>query len=288
MAGAACIAPAVAAPERIPPLVEPRGQEHHVGKVIFEELVTPDLAASKLFYAGMFGWSFRDFQAGGTHYTAASLDGRPVAGLVQKDTPADGHRHPAWLTFVAVRDVDATRETAVRNGAKVLLEPRNIPDRGREAVFADPQGAVFAVLASSSGDPADELAEPGEWIWSSLFTRDPDADAGFYQTLLDYEVFDLPSSGSESHLMMASENYARASANMLPTSAVGAHPHWINYVRVDDVAKMVDKAVALGAHVMVGTRPDRHGGHVAIVADPQGAVFGMLEWTTNEDQKVAK
>jgi len=288
MAGAACIAPAVAAPERIPPLVEPRGQEHHVGKVIFEELVTPDLAASKLFYAGMFGWSFQDLQADGTRYATASLDGRPVAGLVQKDTPADGHRHPAWLTFVAVRDVDATRETAVRNGARVLLEPRNIPDRGREAVFADPQGAVFAVLASSSGDPADELAEPGEWIWSSLFTRDPDADAGFYQTLLDYEVFDLPSSGSESHLMMASENYARASANMLPTTAVGAHPHWINYVRVDDVAKMVDKAVALGAHVVVGTRLDRHGGHVAIVADPQGAAFGMLEWTTNDDQKVAK
>lgn len=171
IAGAACITPAVAAPERIPPLVEPRGQEHHVGKVIFEELVTPDLAASKLFYAGMFGWSFRDFQAGGTHYTAASLDGRPVAGLVQK---------------------------------------------------------------------------------------------------------------------LASENYARASANMLPATAVATHPHWINYVRVDDVAKMVDKAVALGAHVMVGTRLDRHGGHVAIVADPQGAAFGMLEWTTNDDQKVAK
>jgi predicted enzyme related to lactoylglutathione lyase len=288
MAGASCVVPAIAAPERVPPLVEPRGQEHHVGKVIFEELVTPDLAASKLFYAGMFGWSFRDLQAGGTRYATASLDGRPVAGLVQKDMPADGHRQPAWLTFVAVRDVDAARETAVRNGAKVLLEPRNIPARGREAVFADPHGAVFAVLASSSGDPADELAEPGEWIWSSLFTRDPDADAGFYQTLLDYEVFDLPSYGSDRHLMLASEDYARASANTLPATTAGAHPNWISYVRVDDVAKMVDKAVTLGARVLVGTRLDRHGGHVAIVADPQGAVFGMLEWTTSDNQKVAK
>ena len=288
MSGAACVAPAIAAPEHVPPLVEPRGQEHHVGKVVFEELVTPDLAASKLFYAGLFGWSFRDLQAGATPYATASLDGRPVAGLVQKDMPAGSHRQPEWLTFVAVRDADAARETAVRNGAKVLLEPRTIPDRGREAVFADPQGAVFAVLASSSGDPSDELAEPGEWIWSSLFTRDPDADAGFYQSLLDYEVFDLPSSGSDRHLMLASEDYARASANTLPATAVGAHPHWIDYVRVDDVAKMVDKAVALGARVLVGTRLDRHGGHVAIVADPQGAVFGMLEWTTSDDQKVAK
>jgi predicted enzyme related to lactoylglutathione lyase len=288
LAGAACAAPVIAAPERVPPLVEPRGQAHHVGKVIFEELVTPDLEASKRFYAGLFGWSFRDLESGGTHYATATLDGRPVAGIVQRETPAGGHRQPAWLTFMAVRDVDATREAAVRNGAKVLLEPRDIPDRGREAVFADPQGAVFAVLASSSGDPADELAEPGEWIWSSLFTTDPDADAGFYQTLLDYEVFELPSAGSDGHLMLASENYARASANPLPAAAATAHSHWVDYIRVDDVARMVDKAVALGARVLVGTRLDRHGGHVALVADPQGAVFGMLEWTTRDDQKVAK
>jgi len=269
-------------------LVEPRGQEHHVGKVIFEELVTPDLAAAKRFYAGLFGWTFRDLASGGTRYATALLDGRPVAGLVQKAAPADGHRQPAWLTFVAVRDVDAARQTAVRNGAKVLLEPRDVPDRGREAVFADPQGAVFAVLASASGDPADALAEPGEWIWNSLFTRDPDANAGFYQTLLDYEVFDLPSSGGDSHLMLASEDYARASANTLPAAGTGAHPHWIGYVRVDDVATMLDKAVSLGARVLVASRLDRHGGHVAIVADPQGAPFGMLEWTSVDDQKVAK
>jgi hypothetical protein len=86
MAGVACVAPAMAAPEGVPPLVEPRGQEHHVGKVIFEELVTPDLAASKLFYAGMFGWSFQDLQSGGTRYATAWLDGRPVAG-----SGAEGH-----------------------------------------------------------------------------------------------------------------------------------------------------------------------------------------------------
>jgi len=288
MAGAACLAPAIAAPERVPALVDPRGQEHHVGKVIFEELVTPDLAASERFYGGLFGWRFQDLDAGSTRYATASLDGHPVGGLVQRDRRAGGHGQPAWLTFVAVRDVDAARATAVRHGATVLLEPRDVPDRGREAVFADPQGAVFAVLASSSGDPAEVLAEPGEWIWSSLFTRDPDTDAGFYQDLLDYEVFDLPSSGSDKHLMLASEDYARASANTLPATTAGAHAHWIDYVRVDDAAAMVAKARSLGARVLVAPRLDRHGGHVAIVADPQGAVFGMLEWTSDDDQKVAQ
>jgi hypothetical protein len=87
------------------------------------------------------------------------------------------HRQPAWLTYLAVRDVDAAKQRALQHGAKILFEPHTFPDRGREAVFADPQGAVFAVLASSSGDPPDLLADPGDWIWSALITTDSDTDA---------------------------------------------------------------------------------------------------------------
>jgi len=159
--GVASAAPLMAAPLQLPALVEPASQEHHVGKVIFVELVTPDLAAAKHFYGGLFGWTFRDISAGGTEYAEASLDGRPVAGLIHKNVPPGEHRQPSWLSFIAVRDVDAAKKIALQQGAKVLFEPHSIPDRGREAVFADPQGAVFAVLASSSGDPPDVLAAPG-------------------------------------------------------------------------------------------------------------------------------
>ena len=163
--------------------------------------------------------------------------------------------------------------------------PHNLPDRGREAVFADPQGAVFAVLASSSGDPPDVLAEPGEWIWSSLVTSDPDTDAAFYQTLFDYEVFELPAAPGHQHLMLATDNYARASANTLPVNKPGSHPHWLNYVRVDDTVKMIEKVVALGGRVLVEPRVDRHGGKIAVVADPSGAPFGLIEWPDTESKR---
>jgi hypothetical protein len=286
VAGAAPVM--AASPLQLPALVEPASQEHHVGKVIFVELVTPDLAAAKQFYAGLFGWTFRDIQAGRTNYAEASLDGRPVAGLIHRDVPAGEHRQPAWLSFIAVRDVDAAKNIALQHGAKVLFEPHSIPNRGREAVFADPQGAIFAVLASSSGDPPDVLAAPGEWIWSSLITSDPDADAAFYQTLFDYEVFDLPADEGAQHLLLASENYLRASANTLPANRPNIHPHWLNYVRVEDAVKMTAKLVALGGRVLVEPRVDRHGGKVAVVADPLGAPFGLLEWPDIESKEVTK
>ena len=120
--GVAGAAPIMAAPLQLPALVEPASQEHHVGKVIFVELVTPDLAAAKQFYAGLFGWTFRDIQAGGTEYAEASLDGHPVAGLIHKDVPAGEHRQPAWLSFIrrarcrrGKKDCVTTwRESAVR------------------------------------------------------------------------------------------------------------------------------------------------------------------------------
>jgi len=284
----AAAAPVMAAPLLLPALLAPPSQEHHVGKVIYVELVTPDLAAAKRFYAGLFGWTFRDIQSGGTKYAEASLDGRPVAGLIHKEVAAGEHRQPAWLTFIAVRDVDAAKTIALQQGAKLLFEPRSIPNRGRQAILADPQGAIFAILDSSSGDPADVLAVPGEWIWSSLITTDPDADAAFYQTLFDYEVYDLPANEGTKHLMLASDNYARASVNTLPANRPNVHPHWLNFVHVEDAVKMTARLVALGGRVLVEPRDDRHGGKVAVVADPLGAPFGLLEWPDNENKEVPK
>jgi uncharacterized protein len=286
--GIARATPALSQPLQLPALVEPASQEHHLGKVILVELVTPDLAASKQFYSGLFGWTFRDIRAGATEYAAASLEGRPVAGLIQVPPPKGPRRQPAWLSFFAVNDVDSIKKIALQHGAKVLFEPHSFADRGREAVFADPQGAVFAVLASSSGDPSDFLAAPGEWIWASLITSNPDAGAAFYQSLFDYEVFELPASGGAQHLLLASNNYARASVNSLPAGGPDAQPYWLNYVRVDDAVKTAARVVALGGRVLVEPWVDRHGGKVAVVADPLGAPFGLLEWPDTESKEVSK
>jgi len=169
-----------------------------------------------------------------------------------------------------------------------LFEPRTIPRLGREAVLADPQGAVFAILASSSGDPPDVLAEPGRWIWSSLITNDPATDAAFYQTLFGYDLFDLPGQEEARHLILASDNYARASVNPLPSDRPGIHPRWLNYIRVDDVVAMSAKVVSLGGRVVVAPRPDRNGGKIAVVADPAGAAFGLLEWSNDTNKGEAK
>jgi hypothetical protein len=276
----------------MPTLTSPPSQQHNVGKIVWVQLVTPDLAAARAFYGGLFGWTFRDI--GAPDYAEADLNGHPVAGLFQVPIKPGEHRQPAWLGFISTTDVDAATAAAQQRGAKLLFGPHDIPDLGRDAVLADPQGAVFAILASSSGDPPDILAKSGEWIWSSLITTDPDTDAAFYQTLFNYDVYDLPASSSAAnagaqHFLLASGNFARASVNSLPVGGdVHVHPHWLNFVRVDDAAATAAKVVALGGRVLVQPRVDRNGGKVAVVADPAGAPFGLLEWSENDGQGVTQ
>jgi len=285
---AASLSIARAAEFELPALNTPPGTEHHLGKMVWADLVTPDLAAAEKFYGGLFGWTFRRIRAGSSEYAVAMLDGRPIAGLMEKPIPPGERHQSAWLTFMAAGDVDAVKRVAVAHGAKVLVDTKNYPMRGRQCVVSDPEGAVFAILASSSGDPPDFLPVTGEWIWSSLHAKDAGAAAAFYQELFGYDVFEMPSEDGAEHLILSTDDYARASANSLPGGSARRHPHWLNFVRVEHAADITAKVVAMGGRVLVEPRIDRHGGMVAVVADPAGAPFGLMEWTESDTKTEPK
>ena len=277
LAGAMTRLPGADSPTfELPPLMQPSAAEHP-GKLIWAELVTPDLAAAKRFYGGIFGWTFQDIRTGDTTYAVARVGDAPVAGLVQRPVAPDTKRQAAWLPFLSVANVQEAGQRIVGHGGKELKPPRAYRLRGQQAIYADPQGAVFAVLNSHSGDPPDVIAAHGEWIWGAVITRDPNAAAAFYQDVFGYEVFELPSDARGEHLLLASQNYARVGVNPLP-QASDAQPHWLGFVRVSDVPHAADAAKTLGGRVLVESHNDRHGGTVALLEDPAGAAIGVMDW----------
>ena len=277
------LAPAAAfadPPFEVPPIGGTGTIERHPGKVVWVDLVTPDLAGAEHFYSGMFSWAFQQIRP---EYAVALLGGRPIGGIVQRPIPTGQKRQPGWLTFIAVPDLEAADKLALAHGAKSLAPPKTYPRRGSQAIFADPEGAVFAMLSSSTGDSADYLATPGEWIWSSLLSSDPARSADFYKAVFGFEVYDLPSDDGAQHVILASDDYARAGIHSLPPGH--RHPHWLNFVRVIDTQQATAQAVALGGRVLVEPFVDRHGGHVAVIADPFGAPVGLMEWTAADSEE---
>ncbi len=275
-------AAAADAPE-LPPLTDVAGNPRLPGKYVWADLATDNLAAARTFYGRMFGWTFYDL--GG--YSIALSDGRPLAGMFQKAKPADQPDARArWIGFISVPNVGRAQSAVTKAGGKVLAPPGKFPRRGEQAVFADPEGAVFGVIKSSSGDPEDFLPEPGEWIWAQLLSRDARKAAEFYRTVAGYEVVENTETNRVSDFVLTSEGYARATVRSIPERLAQVKPNWLPFVRVKNVGESVTLAKQLGGKALLEPRPDLLQGRLAVVADPTGAAIGLMEWSLDEAKGV--
>ena len=160
----------------------------------------------------------------------------------------------------------------------MLAPAQKFPGRGEQAVFADPEGALFGAIRSSSGDPQDFEADVGDWIWIQMWSRDSLKSAQFYRAVAGYEIDENTASARSNDYVLVSEKYARGTVLQLPAERTEAKPTWLLFVRVKNVVETVAKATELGGKVLVAPSPELYQNHVAAIADPTGAAIGLLEW----------
>ena len=270
---------------QLPPLNDPPTGLHLTGKLVWADLVTPDPDAARRFYGALFGWTFTSVGSGQGEYALAHLDGTAIGGIVRRVNRAAERSQSRWIPFMSTRDVSATERAVSRAGGKVLVATRTIPARGTLAVFADPEGAVFGALDSTSGDPGDYLPEVGDWIWAQLLSRDVDKAAGFYAGLAGYVPVEAGASAQFRSLLLTRDGYARASILQIPPGHDDLRPDWLLYVRVADVRKASASAERLGGRVLLAVSPELYQGRVAVIADPSGAPVGLLQWDAIEEAK---
>ncbi len=117
----------------------------------WNELTTRDPQRSVEFYGAVFGWSAGLLpMAGAADYTEFRVGDRGIAGMLPMEGdswPADLPNH--WMVYFAVDDCEAAAAKVEPLGGKVAVPPTEVPP-GTFAVFHDPQGAVFSVIAPRS------------------------------------------------------------------------------------------------------------------------------------------
>ena len=121
------------------------------GAFSWNELVTPDVAAAKTFYSSLLGWELKDLDDSPMNYSIAQTNETEVAGIMETPEEAKG-MPPMWGGYVTVDDIDARTKRAQELGAKVYVEPQDIPKVGRFSVIADPQGAMFSMISYTNKD----------------------------------------------------------------------------------------------------------------------------------------
>jgi len=156
-----------------------------IGRFVWHDNVSTDADAAKRFYTQLFGWELEPMSVGGTDYPMIKSGGRSHGGF----GPAQGGAPSAWLGHVLVENVDATAERARSEGGRVVAEPFDIPEIGRMAVIADPQGAVLSAF-QASGEPDAPPAE-GVFVWDELTTTDAEDAKRFYGDVFGWTSKDM-------------------------------------------------------------------------------------------------
>lgn len=248
------------------------------GRFVWHELMTTDTDAAAAFYSKVVPWKTQDsgmpsytlWMAGKTQ--VGGLTGLPAEGAADSGTP------PHWIVYVSTPDVDATVAEAQRLGGKVLKGATDIPNMGRYAVLADPQGATFAVYSppGSPPDGAGASGGPGEFTWHELATTDYAAAMSFYSELFGWEKGPAHDMGQMGVYQLIVHGGAQV-GGIYNLQAPSTPPHWLSYVRVPDCNKATNAAKAAGGRVLNGPMEVPGGHWITMMMDPQGGAFAVIE-----------
>jgi len=260
-----------------PPITDPPTEVRDPGRFVWVELLTLDVGTAAEFYGKVFGWTFQTFGPKDDFktYTLVLNGDTPIGGMVYV-RPREPDKYPSsrWVGLISVTDVAATAALVEKEGGKVVVPSRKVGERGTEALFLDPEGGMFGVITSATGDPDDYIAGDGQWLWAELWAGDAARMAAFYKGIGPYEVHDGAASGETSGFQLWSGGYARA--GILPRPAK-VPTTWLPYIRVKSVADTVARAGEAGGKVVM--QPTRmHGTSMAVILDPTGAPFAVAEW----------
>lgn len=246
-------------------------QQFGDGTPCWFELSTTDPGAAATFYADVLGWHV---ETGGPEtggYVTCFLGDRSVAGIAGQPV-VDGSS--TWMLYLRTSDLVATMAAVQVNGGSTVRGPEQVLSIGALAHALDPTGARIGFWQPSAFQGAGRVGEPGAYLWSELASSDLDASDRFYSA-----VAGLAATPESAHSADARQ-FAKGGHPLLGVVARDdsddSPDAWTLTFMVTDLEDTLVRAVAGGAFLeggIVGLPVGRH----ALVVDPMGARFGVLE-----------
>jgi predicted enzyme related to lactoylglutathione lyase len=251
--------------------------KHSAGSFCWIELATSDQKAAKDFYSSLFSWTPQDSPIGPSEfYTIFKLDGRDAAAgyTLRADQRAQGVP-PNWMIYIAVDSADQAATKAGQLGGTVVMPPFDVMDLGRMSVIHDPTGAHFCVWQAAKNTGIGIAHVAGTLCWADLSTPDAKRASEFYSGLLGWQIM-ADEKDKSGYLHIKNGEHFIGGVPPAAHRQPGVPPHWLPYFWVDDVDASAVKAKQMGAKSCLDPTTIENVGRMAVIADPQGAVFAIF------------
>ncbi|WP_158893189.1 VOC family protein [Amycolatopsis anabasis] len=242
------------------------------------ELAAANEPAAQRFYAGLFGWDFKEKPDPATvtkRYSIAYLGGVQVGGLYR----ATAGQPVGWTLHLAVHNTVSTAEWVEHLNGRVMLGPMNIPGRGSILHAVDPTGAPVVFWQPADGwEFGTGLANM--FAGADLNTHDGASADYFFCKLFNYTSEQIGDAHSIDYAEWRLDHQPVLYRYVMgPEYRPDTPPHWMIYFEIDP-ARGAD-AAAEDARMLGGTvviQPyDTPFGRIAVLADPDGAVFSIID-----------
>lgn len=117
----------------------------------------------------------------------------------------------------------------------------------------------------------------GSFCWVELGTTDIQAARSFYTALFGWTVNEIPMGEYGVYAIFQKDGRDCAAGYQLMANQQGVPPNWTSYIAVADTDAAVEKAKGLGAAVVAEPMDVFDSGRMAVLSDPQGAVFAVWQ-----------
>lgn len=257
------------------------------GDFIWYELMTSDAEGAREFYSAVVGWDIEEKSDAPMDYRMISASDGPVAGLMPLTAEMQsGGARSCWMGYIAVDDVDKAAADIKASGGSIHMEPFDIPEAGRAAFVADPQGVMFYIMKPKP--PADQpdaesksfaAVEPmvGHCAWNELSSTDSEASKAFYGKLLGWVQggeMDMGPLGKYEFWWASDKRFMFGA--VMPKMAEMPIPMWTYYFRVPDIDAAVATTKAKGGCILQEPIEIPGGDFSMVGMDPQGAPFALV------------
>ncbi|SPH24685.1 Putative glyoxylase CFP32 [Defluviimonas aquaemixtae] len=246
------------------------------GKPCWYELSTTDPDGAASFYGRVLGWQVADAGMPGFDYRIAKSGDDMVAGMM---APQGQNTEPLWMVYATVTDCDKAAKAIAKAGGAVRQEPTDIPDTGRFAIVADPQGAAIGILQPLEDDSnAFDQDKPGHAQWQELMTSDPKAAMEFYGKHFGWKPADSMDMGPGGSYDMFRHGKTDIGGMMkqAPGMPGPKRPFWLPYFGTDGIEAAIGRTNEAGGKVIHGPMEIPGGAFIMVGNDPQGALFALV------------
>jgi len=246
---------------------------HTAGSFCWFNLLTPQAAAAREFFAALLGWTYTEMPGVGHTVQVADVEIGTLFDLSASGALDATPPHVGVTLRVDNTEAACRRVNALGGRASPAFD---LMDQGRMAVCVDPGGAEFDIWEPKQRQKSEfEGRVHGAPGWFELTTSDSERTAVFYAGLFGWTSTSAGPSGSHYTLFNQGDTcVAGMSRNRSPMALTQAH--WAAFFHVRDVESTLRKALELGATQTTPIVEVPGVGRFCSLTSPQGLEFRVM------------